>query len=90
MSTRQYGCQSFASLKKGLLKLLQDKAYGNDTINNYRRKLNQLERYMIANDIVTYDPSVGQRFIDDYLLTHALSKGVSVKRHKKTATEINQ
>lgn len=75
MSTRQYGCQSFDSLKKGLLKLLQDKAYGNDTINNYRRKLNQLGRYMIANDIVTYDPSVGQRFIDDYLSTHALSKG---------------
>ena len=74
MSTRQYGCQSFDSLKKGLLKLLQDKAYGNDTINNYRRKLSQLERYMIANDIVTYGPSVGQRFLDDYLSTHALSK----------------
>ena len=75
MSTRQYECQSFNSLKKGLLKLLQDKSYGNDTINNYHRKLNQLERHMIANDIVTYDPSVGQRFIDDYLSTHALSKG---------------
>lgn len=75
MSTRQYGYRSFNSLKKGLLKLLQDKAYGNDTINNYRRKLNQLERYMIANDIATYDPSVGQRFINDYLSTHALSKG---------------
>jgi site-specific recombinase XerD len=62
-------------LKKGLLKLLQDKAYGNDTINNYRRKLNQLERYMIANGIITYDPSVGQRFIDHYLSTHVLSKG---------------
>ncbi|WP_227764564.1 site-specific integrase [Zhaonella formicivorans] len=75
MSTRQYGCQSFDSLKKGLLKLLQDKAYRNDTINNYRRKLNQLERYMIENDIVTYDPSVGQRFIDNYFSTHVLSKG---------------
>jgi site-specific recombinase XerD len=75
MSTRQYGYQSFDSLKKGLLKLLQDKAYGNDTINNYRRKLNQLERHMIANDIITYAPSVGKRFIDDYLSTHALSKG---------------
>ncbi len=74
MSTRQHGCQSFDSLKKGLLKLLQSKAYGNDTINNYQRKLNQLERHMIANDIVTYDPSVGQRFIDDYLSTHAFSK----------------
>ncbi|WP_197723882.1 tyrosine-type recombinase/integrase [Methylomusa anaerophila] len=62
-------------MKKGLLKLLHGKAYGNDTINNYHRKLNQLERYMIANDIVTYDPSVGQKFIDDYLSTHALSKG---------------
>jgi site-specific recombinase XerD len=70
MSTRQYGSQSFDSLKKGLLKLLQDKAYGNDTIDNYRRKLNQLERHMIANDIVTYAPSVSQRFIDDYLSTH--------------------
>src|SRR5659263_6995 len=75
MSTRQYGYQSFDSLKKGILKLLQDKAYGKDTINNYRRKLNQLERHMIANDIVIYDPSVGQKFIDDYLSTHALSKG---------------
>ena len=75
MSTRQYGCQSFDSLKKGLLRLLQDKTYANDTIINYRRKLNQLERHMVANDIVTYDPSVGQRFIDDYLSTHALSKG---------------
>ncbi len=75
MSTRQYGYLSFDSVKKGLLKLLQDKAYGNDTINNYRRKLNQLERYMTTNDIVTYDPSVGQRFIDDYVSTHALSKG---------------
>ncbi len=71
----KYGCQSFDSLKKGLLKQLQDKAYRNHTINNYRRKLNQLERYMIANDIVTYDPFVGQRFIDDYLSTHVLSKG---------------
>ena len=75
MSTRQYGYLSFDSVKKGLLKLLQDKAYGNDTINNYRRKLNQLERYMTTNDIVTYDPSVGQRFIDDYVSTHVLSKG---------------
>lgn len=74
MCTRQYGYQSFDSLKKGLLKLLQDKTYGNDTLNNYQRKLNQLERYMIAKNIVTYDPSVGQRFIDDYLSTHALSK----------------
>lgn len=75
MSTRPYGLHSFDSLKKGLLELLQDKAYGNDTINNYRRKLNQLERHMIANDIVTYDPSVGQGFIDDYLSTHVPSKG---------------
>ena len=75
MSTIQHECQSFDSLKKGLLKLLQDKFYRNDTINNYRRTLNQIERYMIENDIVTYDPSVGQRFIDDYLSTHALSKG---------------
>ena len=75
MSARQYGSQSFDSLKKGLLKLLQDKSYGKDTINNYHRKLNQLERYMIANHIVTYDPSVGQKFIDDYLATHALGKG---------------
>ena len=75
MSTRQYGYQSFDSLKKGLLELLQDKAYRNDTINNYRRKMNQLERYMIANDIAAYKPSVGQRFIDDYLSTHVLSKG---------------
>lgn len=45
MSARQYGSQSFDSLKKGLLKLLQDKSYGKDTINNYHRKLNQLERY---------------------------------------------
>jgi site-specific recombinase XerD len=74
MKTRQYESPLFNSLKKGLLKLLQDKSYGNDTINNYRRKLNQLERHMIANDIVTYDPSVGQKFIDDYLSTHALSK----------------
>ena len=54
MSTKQYGYQSFDSLKKGLLKLLQDKAYGNDTINNYRRKLNQLERHMIVNDIARH------------------------------------
>lgn len=74
MSTRQYGHKSFDSLKKGLLKLLQDKTYGNDTINNYHRKLKQLERYMIANDVVTYDPTVGQKFIDDYLSTHVLSK----------------
>lgn len=74
MNTRQYGYQSFDSLKKGLLKLLQDKAYGNNTINNYHRKLNQLERHMITNDIVAYDSSVGQKFIADYLLTHALSK----------------
>ena len=67
MSTKQYECQSFDSLKKGLLELLQVKAYGNDTIHNYRRKLNQLERYMIANGIATYDPFVGQRFIYDYL-----------------------
>lgn len=75
MSTRQYGYQSFDSLRKGLLKLLQDKSYRNDTLNNYRRKLNQLERYMVANDIVAYNRSVGQRFIDDYLSKHALSKG---------------
>ncbi len=75
MSTRQYGCPSFDSLKTAPLKLLQDKGYGNDTINNYRRKLNQLERHMMAHDIVTYDPSVGQRFIDDYLSMHALSQG---------------
>lgn len=75
MSTKQYECQSFDSLKKGLLELLQVKDYGNDTIHNYRRKLNQLERYMIANGIATYDPFVGQRFIYDYLSTHALSKG---------------
>jgi len=64
----------FDSLKKGLLKLLQDKAYGNYTINNYCRKQNQLERHMIANGIATYNPTVGQRFIDDYLSTHVLSK----------------
>lgn len=75
MSAKQYGSQSFDSLKKGLLKLLQDKSYGNDTINNYHRKLNQLERYMIANHIVTYDPSVGEKFVDDYLATHVLGKG---------------
>ncbi|MGV8120681.1 MAG: tyrosine-type recombinase/integrase [Candidatus Xenobiia bacterium LiM19] len=75
MTTRQYGCQPFYSLKRGLLKLLQDKAYGNYTINNYHRKLNQLERYMIANDIVTYNPSVGKKFIDNYLSMHTLSKG---------------
>ena len=75
MSTRQYACQSIDSMKEGLLKLLQDKSYGNNTINNYRRKLNQLERYMVANDIVIYDPSVGQKFIDDYVSTHTLSTG---------------
>jgi len=75
MNTTQYGYQSFDTLKEGLLKLLQDKTYRNDTINNYRRKLNQLERYMIVNDIVTYGPSVGQRFIVDYFSTHAYSKG---------------
>lgn len=74
MSTKQYEYPSFDSLRKGLLKLLQDKTYGNDTLNNYNRKLNQLERYMTANDVVTYDPTVGQKFIDDYLSTHALSK----------------
>lgn len=75
MSTGQCGYQSFDSMKNGLLKLLHDKAYGSNTINNYQRKLNQLERHIIANDIVTYDPSVGQKFINDYLSTHALSKG---------------
>jgi len=75
MITRQYGCQPFDSLKKGLLKLLKDKAYGNYTVNNYHRKLNQLERYMIANEIVTYNPSVGKKFIDNYLSMHTLSKG---------------
>ena len=67
MSSRQCGFQPFDSLKNGLLKLLQDKAYGNDTINNYRRKLNQIGRHIIANGIINYDPSVGQRFIDNYL-----------------------
>ena len=75
MGARQYASQSFETLKKGLLKLLQDKSYGKDTINNYHRKLNQLERYMIANHIVTYCPSVGQEFIDDYLATHARGRG---------------
>jgi len=75
VSTGQSGYQSFDSIKNGLLKLLHDKAYRSVTINNYQRKLNQLERYIIANDIVTYDPSVGQNFIIDYLSTHALSKG---------------
>ncbi len=75
MNTGQYECQSFDSLKKGLLKLLLDKAYRNDTINNYRRKLNQLERHMIVNEIATYDPYVGQRFIDDYISKHVLNKG---------------
>lgn len=74
MNANQSGCQSFASLKKGLLKLLEDKVYGNGAINNYRRKLNQLGQHMIANDIVTYNSSVGQRFIDDYLSTHAISE----------------
>ena len=40
----------------------------------YRRKLNQIERYMTANGVAAYDSSVGQGFIDDYLTTHTLGK----------------
>ncbi len=75
MSKNQYVCPPFDLLKNGLLKLLQEKNYANDTINNYRRKLNQLEKYMIVSGIASYDPSVGQRFIDNYPSTHVLSKG---------------
>lgn len=75
MITVQHTCHPFDSLKNGLLKLLQDKNYGDNTINNYRRNLNKLERYMITNDIVNYNSYVGQRFIDDYFSTHLLNKG---------------
>lgn len=75
MPTPEDGCPSFDSLEQGLLRLLQEKAYGKDTLNNYHRKLNQLGRYMVANDIVTYDPFVGQRFIDDYCSTRGLGAG---------------
>ena len=37
MITVQHTCHPFDSLKNGLLKLLQDKNYGDNTINNYRR-----------------------------------------------------
>lgn len=74
MSIRQYECLSFEPLKKGLILLLQDKGYRHNTMNNYRRKLNYLERYMIANDIHYYEPTVGQRFIDDYITWHEISK----------------
>jgi len=74
MNTGQCERLSIASLREGLLKRLQDKCYGTDTINNYRRKLNQIERYMTANGVAAYDSSVGQGFIDDYLTTHTLGK----------------
>ena len=74
MSTEKIRSQSFDSLKKDLLNLLQDKSYGDDTLNNYRRKLNQLERYMTASEIDSYEPSVDRQFINDYLATHTLSK----------------
>lgn len=67
--------QPFCELKGGLLQLLQDKSYGKNTINNYRRKLNQLERYMTANGVADYEPFVGRGFIDDYLTTHTLGRG---------------
>jgi len=73
MTTPEDGCPSFDSLEQGLLRLLQGKAYGKGTVNNYHRKLRQLERYMVAHDIVTYDPFVGQRFIDDYCSTRGLA-----------------
>lgn len=73
MPTPEDGCPSFDSLEQGLLRLLQEKAYGKNTLNNYHRKLKQLGRYMMAHDIVTYDPFVGQRFIDDYCSTRGLA-----------------
>lgn len=75
MSTETFRNHSFVLLKEGLLNQLQDKSYGAYTISNYRRKLNQLERYMTGNGIDKYEPSVGQQFIDDYLMTHILSEG---------------
>lgn len=69
MPTPEDESPSFDSLGQGLLRLLQEKAYGKGTLNNYHRKLRQLGRYMVAHDIVTYDPFVGQRFMDDYCST---------------------
>lgn len=74
MSSKTFAHQPFDSLQTGLLQLLQEKAYGKDTINNYRRKLNHLGQYMSANEISDYTLSVGQGFINDYLATHMLNK----------------
>jgi len=74
MDTRKPQGQPIASLKNGLLNLLQDKLYGKDTVNNYRRKLNQLEQFMISNRIIGYESSVGQIFFDVYLSKHSLGK----------------
>lgn len=74
MREQENRCQAFGLLKQEFLALFEKMLYKKTSINNYRRKLNQLERYMISNNIVNYNSTVGQNFIVEYFSTHVLTK----------------
>ncbi|MEK4128646.1 hypothetical protein NYE67_03140 [Solibacillus sp. FSL W8-0474] len=65
--------KSIDVLTQGLLRQLESKFYGKDTLNNYRRILKNLNIYMQQKAIFVYEVRVGDEFIKNYLGTHKVS-----------------
>lgn len=65
--------KSIDVLTQGLLRQLESKFYGKDTLNNYRRILKNLNIYMQQKAIFAYEVRVGDEFIKNYLGTHKVS-----------------
>jgi len=78
MSRKRSKSQSFTQLKQDLLKSLEERAYSKGTLDNYRQTLTLLETYIGTKGIDVYTPIVGNAFIKDYLLKHAV--GISCQR----------
>jgi site-specific recombinase XerD len=74
--------QPIEALTNGLLKQLELKFYGQDTLNNYRRILKNLTLFMQQNEIPAYSSEIGNVFIEDYFSTHEIS--VSFQKTIKT------
>jgi len=74
--------QPVEALTYGLLEQLQLIFYGKDTLNIYRRILQNLLLYMQQNKISAYSPEIGNAFIRDYILTHRIK--VSFKKTIRT------
>jgi site-specific recombinase XerD len=66
--------RSFDQLSAELLELLKAKNYGSATIDNYRRTLSRISRFMEREGINEYTPEVGEHFLANRTASFPISK----------------